>query len=411
MRAGALLLRGVIRALVALLLFVAAVSAHAAQSTVILISWDGTRFDYPDRTELPALARIARDGVRAERLVPVFPTITFPNHVTLATGAHVDRHGIVANEFVDRARGAYRYSNDASWIEAEPLWAAAERQGVRAASFFWVGSETDWRGVGATYRRAPFDGRIGEAEKVDQILEWLALPEERRPRLVMSWWHGADHAGHENGPDSSEVTEALVEQDGHLARLLRELDARGAWSQTTLILVSDHGMSEIRDTVDVSGALAAAGIGAKRASGGTVAFVALEEPAQRERALAVLAQLEGVRAWASDAVPESLHARFPSRTGDVVVVADPGLGLAPSSRMLRGFFSLRARVGGRRGAHGYTPDDPEMAGIFFATGRGVPADLSLGRVRTLDVAATVSHLLGIDPPAQNEGAPIAGIGD
>jgi predicted AlkP superfamily pyrophosphatase or phosphodiesterase len=399
-----------IRAL-ALLLVVLATSARAAEPTVILLSWDGTRFDYPDREELPGLSRIARDGVRAERLIPVFPTTTFPNHVTLATGAPVDRHGIVANEFTDRARGEYRYSNDASWIEAEPLWAAAERQGVRAACFFWVGSETDWRGVGATHRRAPFDSSIGEAEKVDQILAWLALPEAQRPRLVMSWWHGADRAGHEYGPDSDEVAAALALQDGHLARLLGELDARGAWSHTTLLVVSDHGMSEVRDSVDALGALAAAGIGVARASGSTVAHVALDDAAQRDEALAALARVAGLRAWASDAVPEALRARFPSRTGDLVLVADRGLAFASASRMEVGYFWLRALFGGRRGAHGYLPDEPEMAGVFLAMGRGVPADLELGPVRALDVAATVAHLLGIAPPAQSEGARIPGIGD
>jgi predicted AlkP superfamily pyrophosphatase or phosphodiesterase len=337
--------------------------------------------------------------------------MTFPNHVTLATGAHVDRHGIVANEFVDRARGKYSYSNDASWIEAEPLWAAAERQGVRAASFFWVGSETDWRGVGATYRKAPFQSSIGEAKKVEQILAWLALPEPERPRLVMSWWHGADHEGHENGPDSDEVTQALVEQDRHLGRLLRELDARGAWSSTTLVVVSDHGMAEVRGTVDVAAALASAGIPAKRASRGPVAFVDLVDPSQRERALAALAQVKGLRAWASDAVPEELRARWPARTGDVVVVADPGLAITPSSFLASSFFFLRSFLGGNRGAHGYVTETPEMAGIFLAMGRGVPPDLVLGPVRTLDVASTVSRLLGIAPPAQNEGVPIAGIGD
>ena len=111
------------------------------------------------------------------RLLPVFPTSTFPNHVSLATGAHVDRHGIVGNVFFDPRHGLYRYSSEASWIEAEPVWVSAERQGVRTASFFWVGSESDWRGTGTTYRRAPFDSGIPEAAKVDQILAWLDLPE------------------------------------------------------------------------------------------------------------------------------------------------------------------------------------------------------------------------------------------
>ena len=198
----------------------AAGSAGAAPPTVIVLSWDGVRHDYLERTELPALERVMREGARAERMVPVFPTNTFPNHVALATGTHADRHGIVNNYFVDRERGVYDHSNDASWIQAEPLWVAAERQGVPAAVFFWVGSETDWRGLGASQRMTPFDGDVEESIKVDQILAWLDQPTPQRPRLIMAWWHGADGVGHLKGPDDPGVAQALREQDRELGRLL-----------------------------------------------------------------------------------------------------------------------------------------------------------------------------------------------
>src|SRR6185295_4147437 len=174
--------------------------APSSDATVIMISMDGVRHDYPDRATFPAFDRIAREGLRAARLVPVYPSNTFPGHVSLATGATPGVHGIVDNQFWDRARRErFDYSNDASWIDAEPLWAAAERQGVHAATFFWVGSETDWRGIGAHLRMAPFDGRVAEAKKVAQILAWLDLPASERPHLVMSYWRGADHAGHTKG--------------------------------------------------------------------------------------------------------------------------------------------------------------------------------------------------------------------
>ena len=217
---------------------------------VILLSFDGVRHDYLDRGGLPALERIARTGARAKSLTPVFPASTFPSHVALATGAHTDRHGIVGNRFHDPEKGDFDYSNDASFIEAEPIWAAAERQGVRSATFFWVGSETDWNGIGASYRRAPFDAGIGEAEKVDQILAWLDLPAEERPRLILSWWHGADAAGHRHGPDSKRTTAKLRGQDRQLARLLEGLDQRQAWSHTTLFVVSDHGMIGVTQGID-----------------------------------------------------------------------------------------------------------------------------------------------------------------
>ena len=115
-----------------LLLSGAAAAAPPEPPVVIVLSWDGTRYDYPERAQTLALARMQRDGARADRLTPVFPSSTFPNHVSLATGTYVDRHGIIGNRFKDDAGRVFDYSNDASWIAAEPLWIAAERQGVRS---------------------------------------------------------------------------------------------------------------------------------------------------------------------------------------------------------------------------------------------------------------------------------------
>ena len=153
-------------ALLATLATLVASVSSAERPIVIVLSWDGVRHDYLDRAEFPGLRRIENDGLRAERLIPIFPSSTFPNHAALATGTYADRHGIVANVFRDSERGTHDYANDAEWFDAEPLWVTAERQRVRAAVYFWVGSETDWHGIGATYRKVPFDSDVGESEKV-----------------------------------------------------------------------------------------------------------------------------------------------------------------------------------------------------------------------------------------------------
>jgi predicted AlkP superfamily pyrophosphatase or phosphodiesterase len=396
-----------LRLRLALALWLALAGAAHARPVVILLSFDGVRHDALGRGGLPAFERIAREGARAEALVPVFPSTTFPNHVSLATGAPPDVHGIVANKFVDAKLGLFDYGNDARFLDAEPLWAAAERQGVPAAVFFWVGSETDWRGVGARYRKAPFDGDLGEEEKVAQILAWLDLPEPERPGLVMAWWHGADHAGHEHGPDSDAAREALREQDRVLGTLLAGLDARNAWPETTLLIVSDHGMIAYRETLDVRAWLADAGVRTRRvihAMATAQVHLASEEDAAR--AVAALRAVPGLAAWRREEVPVALRYRHP-RAGDVVVLAEPPLALMPGSARGARFGWLARLLGRSPGAHGYDPArHPEMHGIFVALGRGVRKGARLPRVRALDVAPTASALLGIAPPAQCEGAPI-----
>jgi hypothetical protein len=391
-------------------LWLCGAAAVEARPVVILLSFDGVRHDYLSRDRLPAFERIAREGARAEALVPIFPSTTFPNHVALATGAPADVHGIVANKFQDAALGAFDYGNDARFLDAEPLWAAAERQGVPAAVFFWVGSETDWRGIGARYREAPFDGRIGEEAKVAQILAWLDMPEAERPGLVMAWWHGADHAGHEHGPDARETRAALRAQDAVLGTLLAGLDARKAWRDTTLVIVSDHGMTAYTKTVDVAATLAEAGVRARVIHGMATAQVYLARPEQAGRAIEVLRAFPGLAAWRRDEIPEALRYRHP-RVGDVLALAEPPLALLPGSDRGARFGGLARLFGGALGAHGYDPARfPEMHGIFVAKGRGVAAGVHLPRVRAIDVAPTVAALLGIEAPAQSEGVALEGIG-
>ncbi len=387
-----------------------AASAAGARPTVVVVSLDGVRHDGPDRTRLPALERMAREGARAERVVPVFPSNTFPAHVSMATGTHPDRHGIVDNQFFDRERGAFDRSDIAAWLEAEPLWIAAERQGVPSAVYFWVGSETDWRGARARYRISPFDPDRSEAEKIEQIERWLDLPENERPGLVMTWWHGVDRVAHRKGPDHPDVVKALVEQDRLLGRLLAALDAREAWRSTTLFVVSDHGMIAANETLDAEEVLEAAGIEARVSAVSTVAHVLLEDAADLERAEAALRGLEGIAVHRGSRLPGRLRLRHATRTGDLVLLARPPYTFSRRSRVTRLAQGMGTLAGWERGAHGFDPELPEMGAILFALGRGVPRGEHLGVVRQIDLAATLARLLGIDPPAQSEGRPIPAIG-
>lgn len=369
--------------------------------TVILLSLDGVRADAPDSGGLPGFARLAREGVRAEGLEPVFPPLTFPSHVTLATGAPVDRHGIVANSFDDPERGRFHYANDPSWQEAEPIWVAAERQGVTSAVFFWVGSQGPWNGTSARYFEQPFDSDVPEARKVDRILSWLDLPAAERPRLIVSWWHGADAPGHRFGPASSAVKAALALQDAQLVRLLEGLDARGAWADTTLLVVSDHGMAEVSEGVNLEAVLDARGLKARVKPSGGIASIRLADPSRRDEARSVIASLPGVEVHASDQLPPEWRYGPARRLGDLVAVTSP-----PRVFRQGAVARVAASMGWRRGAHGYDPKHADMQGVFFARGRGAAPGTRLGTVSSLDVAPTVARLLGIEAPRNSEGAPI-----
>src|SRR5262245_42593826 len=366
-----------------------AAAAGSPDATVVLISLDGTTPE-AGLENLSTLREVARRGALAKRLVPVFPTNTFPNHVSLVTGVHPDRHGIVNNEFEDPVRGVYDKDGDPTWIEVEPLWSLLEARGIPSASFHWVGSEGPWRSGRGPRAWKPFDSGVGEREKVAQILAWLGQDPAERPRLVTAWFHGADHAGHADGPGAPEVAKSLREQDRALAELLAGLERRDGLARTTLILVSDHGMDLVRSRVDLRGALRAAGVRAQVFGGGGFVNVAVPGgPAAEAKAVAVARGL-GLDAWRRGEAPAELRLGNP-RFGEVVALAPPGVAIG---------------AGVLRGPHGYRTGEPRMSALFAAVGRGVPAGLALGELHNVDVAPTVLALLGAPVPEWMEGRPI-----
>jgi len=368
-------------------------TARASAHTVVLVSLDGTRPADLRPGTLPALVRLAERGARAEALIPVFPTNTFPNHATLATGVAPERHGIVNNFFVDPERGPFDRDAIPSFLQAEPLWSILDRQGIVTASYYWVGSEGPWKNGHGPRHWHPFSSRTSEAEKVEEILRWLALEDPaERPRLVTTWFHGGDHAGHRHGPGSQAVEEALRAQDPAIARLVEGLRELGLAGSTTLIFVSDHGMAPRGRDADLRGALQEAGVAGRVIGAGGFAQVTLEAPERDAGRVVAVARELGLEAWPRAQAPSDLRVAHP-RFGDVVVVAPEGVTIRPG-RML---WRLE------HGFHGYRPEFPSMHALLVAAGPGIEPGTRLGRVSSLDVAPTVLALLGVEPPASMEG--------
>ncbi|MGD0483536.1 MAG: ectonucleotide pyrophosphatase/phosphodiesterase, partial [Gemmatimonadales bacterium] len=228
-----------IRSALALFLVVAGTAAGAPaprrsppRPLLILMSFDGFRWDYLDRGLTPNLSRIAESGVRVRALVPSFPTKTFPNHYTLVTGLLPEHHGIVDNTVKDPGTGAVFHASDTlavrdpRWWGGEPLWVTAERQGARSAAMFWPGTEAPIAGVLPTYWRR-YDARVPDSARVDQVLAWLDLPDAQRPSVLLLYLSDTDDAGHRYGPDAPQMADAIRQVDAMVGRLVDGLRARG----------------------------------------------------------------------------------------------------------------------------------------------------------------------------------------
>src|SRR5215813_10973579 len=193
--------------------------------TVILVSIDGFHPDYLDRYPAPTLSMLARQGVRARWMTPGYPSLTFPNHYTIATGLYPDRHGIVGNNIYDpEFKQTFGMSKreevqNGRWWLGEPIWVTAEKQGQRAAAFFFPGTEAEIAGKRLSYWKT-YDGKIPNFERVDAALSWLDMPVEKRPTIIILYFGDVDQAGHDAGPNSDGVRQAVAEVDRTITRLV-----------------------------------------------------------------------------------------------------------------------------------------------------------------------------------------------
>ncbi|MGH7946457.1 MAG: nucleotide pyrophosphatase/phosphodiesterase family protein, partial [Opitutaceae bacterium] len=225
-----------------------AAKASTGESPLIVVSIDGFRWDYAERypAESPTLRGLIRGGSTARSLIPVFPSNTFPNHYTIVTGLYPAHHGVINNTFFDPKLGEFfrfnqpGFAGDPRWWGGEPIWVTAIKQGRKAATAFWVGSEAEVAGVRPTFWRN-FDYRIPFEQRLDELVGWLKLPPAGRPVITTFYLEETNSAGHRYGPDSPQVAAAIKLSDERIAAMLARLDAEKI--EPNLVIVSDHGMT------------------------------------------------------------------------------------------------------------------------------------------------------------------------
>jgi predicted AlkP superfamily pyrophosphatase or phosphodiesterase len=378
-------------------------AAPVETNPVLLVSIDGFMNEYLDRNETPNFDRFIAGGVKAEHLIPVFPTKTFPTHWSIVTGLYVENHGIISNSFYDyelEARFSYGPQsgpNDERWWGGEPIWVTAETQGKTAATFFWPGSEASIHGVRPT-KWVDYDGSIPDSVRIDSVMTWLDPEGDVRADFATLYFSFVDSRGHRYGPNSPEVDDAVVEMDGLLGHLLDGIEAIGLGDRLNVILVSDHGMAELSEDkiifldelidlndVDVIDWTPVAML--RPNEGRTEAvFNTLKE--QEE--------LHGYSVYMRDELPErfgfSNHYRIP----EIIMIADMSYSITS-----RPFFEQRGIIAG---AHGFDNIEPEMHTIFYAAGPDFRQGITVDPFEAVHIYELMSRILNLEP-AHNDGDP------
>jgi predicted AlkP superfamily pyrophosphatase or phosphodiesterase len=380
-------------------------TAQSSDPILVLLSFDGWRWDYTDRFNVPTVRALAARGVRVGELIPSFPALTFPNHYTIVTGLYPEHHGIVANVMLDpalpeRFTMSSRTSRDAAWWGGEPIWVTAIRQGRRAATMFWPGSEVAIGGVRPTYWK-PFDSKVSSDARTAQALEWLALPEAQRPSVVTVYQEIVDHAGHDFGPDSPEVAAAAAELDRTLSTLLDGIDRLGLSDRTTVVLVSDHGMASLSpqriiwldDYIDVESVTVTEWEGLLELTPRD------DTPAGRQRVYQALQHAHPrLRIFTREELPGHLRHGSNPRTPAIIGLPDAGWVVTTRERRLQRHDDGWSP---QRGAHGFDTAYRDMHALFIAAGPAVVRGLTLPEMENVQIYEFLCAVARLTPAAND----------
>lgn len=362
---------------------------------LLLVSFDGFRWDYIDRVPTPNFRSIMDEGVLVEYVENAYITKTFPNHYSLVTGLYAETHGIVANEMYDPVLNmSFSMETDSIydsrwWEEAVPLWVTVQKAGGRSGAAMWPGSDVKIHGLFPN-QYLQYNASVSFETRVEWIIEWFSAPKEEAVDFGVLYWEEPDESGHNLGPQSSLMDVVIAGIDEKLGFLLNELKKAGLYEKMNLIVTSDHGMAQLsadniieldeyvsRDTytwVDKS----------------PVVGILPKEGKFDEVYNSLLDANPNMAVYKKDDIPEHFHYRHNIRIMPILLEAKEGWTIMQNRT---GHFML--------GNHGYDNTLRSMQPVFVARGPAFRQNYIKTSMRSVDLYPLMCHILSIRPLPNN----------
>ena len=340
--------------------------------------------------DTPNLDEIGKTGVSGI-MQPSFPSLTFPNHYTLATGLVPDHHGIIGNTFYDKESGlTFSLGNkqtkqDPRFWGGEPIWITAKKQGKRVGVVYWPGSDVAIQG---TYPDYYFDYEkkplLTFTERIAEIEHMLKMPEDKRPQLIMAYFDEPDHSGHSFGPESKQTRKAIETLDCLIGQLWNDIKRMPDAGDINLIITSDHGMGRnskqriihVKDYLDKNWY--------EKVTYGFPTMIAPKKGCEA-KILKALQNVPHLRAYKKTEVPKYLNYGTNKNIDGIVVITDIGFVTGEGDRVLNG-------------NHGFDPTYGDMNVIFRAVGPDFKSGYTKEETfKNVNVYPLLNHLLGTTP--------------
>ena len=369
---------------------------------VLLVSFDGFRHDYTSFVETPNFDKVEKNGVKAQSLIPIFPTLTFPNHYAIATGSYANKHKIIANNFYSKTLGK-SYSmydkesvKDSAFYGSEPIWVTCEKNNLKSASYFWVGSEA--RGMTPSIYKE-YNSSISFTSRIDSVIKWYSYPQDKIPDLTLLYFSEPDHSGHMFGPESMEVANEITQSDQLLGYLLNRLDSLKIKDMINLIIVSDHGMSTVTNEklifiedflplnmIEFQGGGAIGMINEKKKKL-TFKNILKKTKFSKKEILQRIDFVEFMDVYEKEKIPKKYHYKNDD-SPDFLLVAHNGWFITDDKNSTKVGNTLN-------GMHGYDPRYTDTHGIFYAMGPSFNRNQKVDSFENIHVYPIICKILGI----------------
>lgn len=365
---------------------------------LLIVSFDGFRYDYLDLYSTPNFKALAADGVKAQWMQPCFISKTFPNHYCIATGLYAESHGIVGNEFYDPIIGGEFDMKDtaAEWWDtgANPIWVlnqegAADRH---SGGMMWPGTNARIRGQ-TTFSYTSSDRNMSWSNKLDIVIGWFNRTVDP-VNLALLYFDGADGAGHGYGPESIQVQERVELMDFYLGCLIQKLQETGLYDNMNLVVVSDHGMAPVltENVIEVDTIIDRT---LYTVYGDTPVWNIQPNPGYEDfvyNTLLNASQTYEFEIYKKEDIPAEYHYQNSIRISPLLLVANENYDIQ---------HTKKTYLTNVHGTHGYNNSVTTMRTIFYARGPAFKKDHVIAPIKNIDLFSLFSEILQLTPAPNN----------